>query len=626
MPIGPFSLKNLNILAHFKFEIGSAQVSLSNLNKNLETVSKGTKDLNNQFKALFASHAFSLTGGAGGLIGTMHKMVTSSEDFFQLQRKISTIMVANTRNQMNFNTAMRTSGVIMRDLANDAQKMALPIDEYTQVFSELAGPMAAKGVAGANFKNTRNLSRNFMMMTRVFPMQPWQLQNLMAGAITNQNPLFRVLKDDTEAFKNMSLGRWRGMKYGKKVETLNKAFDQYTSQNPEIIESYTKSLSGQLVILTNSFKSLTSVLKPLGDVVKGPLIQGIVLVNKWISEQLSISLKKVADILRPLSRNLTGLYIELDKLQSLSASFKSARTYGAVTFFIYELLSFRKIIGRVGGRLGVFTKKFATLIGGSFTGLLKWATKTKTTLSAIAVSFSFLAKAMVSYLSFMIPFQLLFRVIDSARAQAKVKDLEKYSKELPQVTEKATEVAKAFASIQFPITTLINLLGESISFLFQKTWWLEKVYNVLKMFDIHKVVINISKGFAMLWSVFRSFIEAFAIITAKVVMDPKKILEPIKLFGDLADTFFDLSKKRIDKNFARIDKYHSDFLANASKPEPPVYINNGPVTIRNQFPENLEPDRIAVALKDVLVKSVQAATTDKNRRRQTFVPASGYGQ
>ena len=619
-------LKKFDILAHFKFEIGSAQVSLSKLGKNLDSLSKTTKGINEQFKGLFASHAISLTGTAGGIVGTMHKMVSSSEEYYQLQRKISTIMVANTKSQMNFNTAMRTSSVIMRDLANDAQKMALPIDEYSQVFTELAGPMAAKGVAGNNFRNTRNLARNFMMMTRVFPMQPWQLQNLMAGAITNQNPLFRVLKDDTEAFKGMSLGRWRSMKYGKKVETLNRAFDQYTTQNPEIIESYSKSLSGQLVILTNSFKSLSSVLKPLGDVVKGPLLQGLVEVNKWIQEQLTVSINKIASLLKPLTRNLTGLYIEFEKLQTLSSSFISARTYGGITFLIYELIAFRKIIISVGRRFGLFSGRFAKLMTGSLIGLLKWATKTKTAFMAITVALKFLGKAMATYLAFMIPFQILFRVIDSARAQAKVKDLQKYSKELPAITEKTAEVARAFTAIQYPISSLINLLGESISFLFQKTWWLEKLYNILNKFDIEPIVKNLTKGFAMLWAVFRSFVESIGIMTAKVVMNPKKLLEPLKLFIDFQQTFLDLSKKRIGKYDLAIDKHYEKFFKEAATPPAPTYINNGPVTIRNQFPENLEPDRIAVALKDVMIKSVQAATTDKNRRQQTFVPASGYGQ
>ena len=61
----------------------------------------------------------------------------------------------------------------------------------------------------------------------------------------------------------------------------------------------------------------------------------------------------------------------------------------------------------------------------------------------------------------------------------------------------------------------------------------------------------------------------------------------------------------------------------AAQPPAPVYVNNGPITIRNQFPENMEPDRIAVAIRDVFLKAEQARV-DSDKRVQTFVPASGY--
>ena len=78
----------------------------------------------------------------------------------------------------------------------------------------------------------------------------------MAGFVTNQNPLFRILTQDTQAFKGMSASRWRSMKYPQRIKKLQEGFEQYTMSNPQIMESYTKSLTGQLVILQNFLRAL----------------------------------------------------------------------------------------------------------------------------------------------------------------------------------------------------------------------------------------------------------------------------------------------------------------------------------------------------------------------------------
>ena len=616
--------KAFNILAHFKFEVGGAIANVNKVQKGLDSLTNSLKETEKGFKVLFASHSLALTGGSAGIVGTLHKMVSASEDYYQTQRKLSTIMVSNSRKQMDFNMAMRTSSVILKALAKDAQKLALPIEEYTGVFSELAGPMVAKGVAGPNMKNTRDLAKNFMMMSQVFPIQPWQIHNVLSGAITNQNPLFRILKDDTQEFKNMSLGRWRGMKYGKKVESLNRAFGQYSANNPEIINSQIQSLEGQLTILRNMFTSITSVMKTLGDVIRGPLVRGLTEVNRWIGDKLKQSLDTIARVLKPLTGNLERLYIEFEKLKVLSGTLSKSGVASGIAFFIVEIKRFVPWIVKMLATLGLLGGRGALAAGAGLATAVKWLLRVQTVGQAVGKVMAFVASSLKTYLAFFIPLTALFRVIDSARAQAKVADMKRYAAELPIVTEKATEVARALAAIQFPISALINKLGESISFLFQRTWWVEKIYNVLKMFDIGNVVKKFSAGMIYLYTSIEQTISAIIKSVVRLVNNPLQLASPTENLSKFLQDYQKGMDKALKPRWDALNQHFDKYLKDAEKPPPPVFNHYGRVEIRNQFPENLEPDRLAVAIKESFIKSVQAQV-DTTKRDQVFTGVTGYG-
>lgn len=624
MALGLGAFRQFDILAHIKFEVGAGQVKVSKLQNQLDKIENTAKGINQQMKVMFSSHAISLTGAHGGVFGTLHKMVSASESYFQTQRKISTIMIANTKSQMNFNDAMRTSSAIMKSLASDAQKFAIPISDYTAVFTDLAGPMASKGVAGKNFSKTRDLAKNFMMMRHIFPnFGPHEIHNVLGGNISNRNPMWRVLRDDTKAFKTMSLGRWRAMPYGKKIDKLSEGFRQYNESNPNILESYRNSLTGQLTVLSNNFSDLTSVMKPLGDIIRSKLIEGLKHVNKWIEYKLSVSLKYLARVIEPLTGNLESLYVEFHKLQSLSESFSKSKFFSAVTFFVFEMKKFYGIIAKIGIGAGIFSVKMGAVISGGFFALLKWMTRTDTVAKALVVTFKFLGKALLSYTKFLVIFGALFRILDSARAQAKVEDLKRYSNELPAVTKKTAEVARVLASLQYPISAFINFLGKQISFLFQKTWWLEKIYNIIKNIDIISLSRNFSHGMILIATSLEQTIGSIFKLVFNVIKNPKTLLSPIKMSMDFWE---DLLTNTVDKSALRIaqfDKHFDKYIKDAKKPPAPLYVNNGPITIKNQFPENLEPDRIAVSIRDSLSKSAQAQI-DTNKRMQSFIPSSGY--
>ena len=84
-------------------------------------------------------------------------------------------------------------------------------------------------------------------------------------------------------------------------------------------------------------------------------------------------------------------------------------------------------------------------------------------------------------------------------------------------------------------------------------------------------------------------------------------------FGSEAQRFAKEFWRKFDENEKRIE---------AAKKEPKRDTNfNGPIEIKNIFPENMEPDRIAVSIKETLLKAAQAPV-DTTRRQQVFSPGS----
>ena len=236
--------KIFNIVSHFKFEVGAALASSKKLTNHLKGVSDQAKGINSQFKVMFASTALNLTGGQAGMIGFFRNAVKASNDFYNAQRKLSTVMTGNAKffktPMHDFNKNMKISKVILSDMVKEADKFGISINEFVRTVNVLNPLLIPKGAAGDNFKQTRKLARNLMMGSSLFGLSPWeasgQLQTLVQGNLGNPNQtLWRALNQEApEVFKGMSVGSFNAQKLAKRVEMLNKAFDKFIDK-PEVL-------------------------------------------------------------------------------------------------------------------------------------------------------------------------------------------------------------------------------------------------------------------------------------------------------------------------------------------------------------------------------------------------------
>ena len=637
MPIA----KAFNILAHFKFEVGGAIASSRRLESQLDKLSSKAKDVQDQFKVMFFSSALQLTGGQAGILGILKNAIGASNDFYESQRKLSMVISGNikhlkvlgsTSNKSlhDFKKVMGISSSILAEMTEEANKYGIPMNQFVSTFNTLNPLLVPKGAAGTNFAQSRKLSRNLMMGANVLGMSPLeaqgQMMTIIEGRIQNPNQtLFSRLRQETDAFKGMTPAQVRGFSASKRVDMLNKAFDQYLEKSG-VLEAHLGDLGTQLTILNNHFKSLGSVLKPLGDVIRGPLVQALQEFNKWAGTQLKKTIKLISRELKPFVSSLEELYISISRLASLGGTFRAAKGLSSLFFIIFEL---GKYVPWVAKQLAKFGLVVGAGLGAALGGVLKTVFKTATALQGFRKLLGFIGAAFVSYMKFFLPILAIGRMLDAAKAKAATEDVKKFGENTSALAEKLIHLKREFQNIIAPISYLIKYLGESVSFLFQRSFWIEKVYNLLNKFGVS--FENFGEGLIILFGT----VEAGIGILGSALIELAKIVVPFS--GQFLNISKAFSQIKDIKQYAggflveNIEKHLKGFEALKARgrgvqdaPKPENIVNIGKVEIKNQFKENYEPDRIAVTIKETLLKAAQSPI-DTTSRDQVFTPGSLVG-
>ena len=624
--------KAFQIVSHFKFEVGAAIVGANKMETHLDRISRQAKGINEQFKVMFVSAALNVSGGQAGFVGVLKNAVSASEDFYNSQRKLSTVIAGNAKNFTqpidSFNKAMKISKSILSDMVEEANRFGIRTNSFVETFNNINPLLVPKGAAGTNFENSRKLSRNLMMGSTILGMTPgeaqWQMQTLIQGTLGNPNQtLFNRLKQETEAFRGMTPGKFNQLKAPQRIERLNRAFDQFL-QKPGVLEAHLNSLTTQMTILNNQFGSMGSRLKPLGDVIRGPLIKSLMELNKWLGGEFAKSVKMISSSIKPMVSDLQELYISLDKLGSLGSTASLAKQFSLLAFAFVELARYIPWVSKQLLKVGIIA---GSGIVASIGQLLKWLTRTNSTIKALGKTFLFFFTSIAAYLRFLVPLFAVFRVIDTAKAQARVKDFKRFGESTSLLTQKMLELKDVVVTMVAPFSYMINTVASSISYLFEKSYWLEKLHALVQNLKLNEFFENLSGGFVMTFS----YIEAGLATMSRMAMEFFNTLNPkgnqflnfAQMGRNLEKIFVEheaFQEANWERHYKSYNKFLEKRLEDSRKPE--NVVNIGKVEIRNQFKENLEPDRIAVSIKESLLKSAQAPI-DTISRDQVFSPGLG---
>lgn len=624
------AIQVFNVLTEFRFEIGSALLGTKKLQTAVDGVSQAADDALLSFQRLGVGIVAQFGLGTGGVLGALQSAVKSSESFRKSQLALSTALALNLNNFKNpeavdtFSERLAVSKSIMEDINREAAAFALPSSQLLE-FTKLISPiLLQKGFAGNNLNQAITLSRNLLKAAPTLGIDPalveGQLMRTVEGGASSGDPLFRRLMGETSTFKEAKIKDARAfnaLTAAKRFNLLFKALDEFAQQADEV-KAQTKTLTAQFTLLADALRGPFSILKPLGDVLRGPLVQALTEINRILRDQGAKVIKEVARFMDGLMDSPREMIIDLIQVSRLADDVKrtgKAFSIAGLILFVPTIVKFAGHLGTVGKVLQFLLAPLNMAAKGIELFTLKLFTmNTALSKELFALGFhfpvlstiaGFFNKIVVFASRLLVPLTALlgiFQIFSRTIAIAKVKDAERLIELTPKFAELLRRTKEAFAVIFSPIQEVINATAEWISPLFQVTFWLEEVLPAIEGFvalleSIAETVLLARAGFEGLMFAILQFLDN--IRTGNFFFTGGNVFEGV---GDAFNAGID---SILEKN--------AKFLGQGEGIANQVVNFNGGIKQEFNFKENIEPDRVAFTVEESLRKMARNPTQAKGR-------------
>lgn len=582
------------VLTTFKFEVGSAIASSSALGSSLDNVSNQAKNLQFQLARVGIGFASELGLAGGGLLGIIGQSLKQFNEMEKQTIKLGGIFFANRgfiSGIETANDALAVSESFLKKVSIQANKFGLNEKALAQFASIGVGITAKEGISPA--KNIE-FGRNILKAGPQLGIDPAQAQGqitrALLGGASLGDPAFRAVAVETTAFKefakrvggiNKVTKEFNKLQLDQRFNLLNQAFGEFT-QNTELLAAQADTIPALLLRVRQSLFGFTGAFKPIGELFSGPVKEALRGFLKLIKGDLAVSLQNVAITIGQLVPNLETAIIRLQELSDVAGNFQKAGV-GALIFGIlglaFKFLFLGKILKFLVPLLFFLVKPFL-LLGGI--------------LPAIGVALGFLASAFLTFAGPLLVIFGIFQLISRAIAIARVADAKALPGIIATFSESLKILTSVFLFVTAPVRFLFNALAELISPLFRVTLLLKAVVFIFKFFT--DVIFRI---FAAISGVINAILVPALNILQGNFSEGLKALKPSEIeknFKEGAETFF----KEIARGVAALP----DDGRAISQPK----IDIAKIEIKNNFKEQMEPDRIAFTLKSQLIKAAQNPT------------------
>ena len=575
--------------------------------------------------------------------------------------KITPTTPGVTKLPTDFNAIMDLSESVLKRSISNLTSLGIAASDAKYTFSEIAALLIPKGAAGPNMQNVEKMTRNVLLGASTLNMSPaqaaGQIQTLIQGRAMEGFGIFDRLKAETEEFSKTtasSFNRLIRTDKTKGIEKINKAFDQYLNKTGRL-EAHYKQLSVQLTMLRNKFQGISSPFLELGKTIRKHVIDLLMALNKMLDVELPKFAKGLSTIFRMIVRDVEWFYVQLKKTASLGATFEKSFNIAAfigvlsvsLKFFGWITTKFVSLLA-VLGLINKSTSKFFFSLNAvalsmkafslSFAGISKIFTFGFTFLFGVltkfrGVFFKLLLVVGTGILNFLTVFAAVFtffRVFDSAKAQAEAMDIKQF-KLGGDLAKFAVELGIAFNNLITPFRMLIDYIGGIIAPLFSVSFWLQALQKALGQVgvasqNIVKVSDNIAKDIVGLFtyiSVYVSFIVAHIknILTHAFALDFQGLIENFNMINQSLEKVMINTLMKVEE-----ERRHQSVLRKEKPEVAQNLISINKVEIRNQFPENIEPDRIATSIVDSFTNQInQIDTTSRPQTYHSGSLSSGAG-
>lgn len=666
--------KIFHVLTDFEFEVAGAITSTKLLQDATQKISdKANMALSTLNK--LGDFISSTLGLNLGLVGLLTGAITSSEKFTKSQLSLSNILSANMDMMQGdvgtFNDRLAVSEKIIKEISKVASKFSLDESSLFDTTKMLGAMLAPKGLTGNNFGNAIDLARKFEKSAPTLGVDTGEAQGqlirLIEGHTSMQDTLFRRLLMETHAFTDMkkqgvvkASNLVNAMPVDKRFDLIQKAMGQFASDT-NVLAGNAMLLSNQLMVLKNIFIGLNGILKPLGDVIVPNLKKALFGLNTFLNNQGRTIAANIARFIEPFISNPEQIYASLRQLGNLKKDLASASSLASglgLASMIFGLgkwlmgievvsgavMSLVQVLG-LAGLAGAMSGLWASMKVGAF------AFRNMGTILMVIGRVGMLFARFTFITAFFVG---LFQLISRARALADIIDLKKAVEISGDVSDALLRMVNNAKTIFLPFYILFDDLAQAIAPLFSYTFWLTHASDLVIMFsdglqrlsDTTVTVVGFIYGLASAWGQFmadlgRNLEIGFGNIITKIAT---KILEfgamienalPKSMgmsmgFNDALTRANGVTQPEMNTTSGILanmgtafDQGMNDFFARVLEQQKDMLVkdknvsqqntNIGKIEIRQDFKENMEPDRIAMSLMKVLQDVATNPTQATNR-------------
>lgn len=592
----------------FKFDVGEALVNTNALKGAVDNLSDSADSALTRLGYLAGGLVAHLGLGSGGLLTMLSQAVQLSEAFnaqsLMLSQNITSNFAVLAGTIGTFNDRLETSQMIMDNIRDTAIRVGLPAADLARMTTMFATPLANRGKLGTNYEGAIRMGKNVMLGAEMSGINPQAAAESVYRAMTDHMALHGALfarLANTPQFKNAHVTtqqQFMGMNADKKIDLLDRALGSLAN-DADALAYRLNSVKVQFQMLKDL---VGEILQPIGNVLRGALanlfhgLTGFLKVNaKGMGES-------IARVLGDLLKDPQALFVNMRQLSHLKSDFSLAKKL-AEYFMIFRAVSwFATTVLGITFNGGLVAAAFRYVVQGlwSIMAFVPWGT-------ILTFVFNSLIAAVTEFLPVFLMFLWIFQTISRARAKAELSDIKEWTMLTPKFLNVFAKLKPAFENILRPFTFVTDVLSDLLAPLFSTATY----------------------GKAALW-VLESLSEWF-IDFGNAVVGMMAILNGAMavLVNGIADLIHghlptDMGA-RYSKGFEAFWKYHQE-PNDPNKSTSHHVTNIGKIEIRNDFKEQLEPDRIAFSLKEQLMKVAQNPTQARGGSfRAAFAGSTTFG-
>lgn len=580
-----------NVLTEFKFEIGSALLGTEKLAGAVDQVSQAADNTLLSFQRLGMGIVASMGLGAGGLLGTIGLALQVSDKFAQSQRDIANIITSNTGNTLSWADALVQAESTMANINKKAQEFSLSSTDLLSTSKQIGAVLLSHGLDDTSLKKSVEISRQYLKSAPTLGIDAGlaqqQLVRSVMGDASGNDTLFNRLTGETTAMKEFGgaggTKKFNALDSAKRLDVLTNALAQFSS-NANYVKGNALSLSGEMRRLGESIRGPFSILRSFGDMVMKPVLIALHGFNEYLQgpgKQIVDSLAKMFSKSMEHPRQIIASLMQASSLKSdLDITGKIFGLIGGLNFLFHVMKLLGISIPSVSTMLLAFGGTIS-VVGGVFAGLM------------------YIMSGLVMFVLRLIPqlaaILVIFQLISRAIAYAKISDAEDMLDLAPKLTESTRLMKVAFQ----PLLDLFDDIALWISPLFKISTYARMAAAALDWLAHVLVAVRaIFEGIASV--IFQLQVQIYKLMNGQG-FDWSALWEAYK---------------------SGVDRVMAEAFGNVQSGEAVTtqVTNIGKVEIKNQFKENMEPDRIAFSLTKQLAKVAQNPLSSRDRG---FSPIAG---